>query len=245
MGRLLEELRGLRVKDLLIAYPAAALVLFLFYRSPWVLFPALPAVFPCARMLQQERQEAERRKLLYQFRDLLFSLFGSFATGRQMTEALREAEANLSLIYGETEPIRRELALMLRQLREQQSREEDVWEDFGERSGLEDVADFAEMFRICRQSGGDLERVIHRGASVLMDKISIYREIQSLTVQKRWESRVLVCIPLLVLALLQFTAPDYMSVMYGTLPGRLLMSLAFAAITGAYLWCRRINRMEV
>ena len=61
MGRFLEELRGLRVKDLLIAYPAAALVLFLFYRSPWVLFPALPAVFQSGRRKQHPTKKRPTR----------------------------------------------------------------------------------------------------------------------------------------------------------------------------------------
>ena len=50
---------------------------------------------------------AERRMnlLTVQFKDLLYSLSASVAAGRQMGEALVEAEQNLAVMYEAKEPI--------------------------------------------------------------------------------------------------------------------------------------------
>lgn len=230
---------------LLLWAAGIAAVTYLFYQSFIVSAASVCLAGPAVAFHKRRAQEQRRRELLYQFRDLLYSLSGSIATGRQMGEALREAEENMKLIYGEGEPIREELAYMSRQLRESNLSDEEVWQDFARRSGLEDVQSFADIYAICRHTGGNLERVVMKAAEVLVEKIGIYRELHVLTAQKQWEARVLTGIPLVALLFLQLSSPDYMAVMYETLVGRLLMSLALAAIAGAYLWSRKLTAIEV
>ncbi|MDO4553267.1 MAG: type II secretion system F family protein [Bacillota bacterium] len=231
---------------LLAACAAGAVGLtYLFYHSAVLSAVSLVLAFPLARLWSQRREEQLRRRLSWQFRDLLYSLSGSFATGRQMKEALEEAEENLKLIYGPEEPIRREVSRMVREMREQKASDEQVWQDFALRSRLEDVRSFAEVYSVCKHSGGNLERVVMKGTEILAEKISIHRDIHAMTVQKQWEARILTAMPLLVIFFLQLSSPDYMEVMYRTLTGRLLMTLALLAIGGAYLWSLKLTEIEV
>ena len=81
-----------------------------------------------------------------------------------------------------------------------------------------------------------MDRVIAKTAAMIMESLSIRRERRVLTAQKRLEALLLTLMPLLVLFFLRMTAFDYLSVMYETSYGRILMSIALGCLTGAGLW---------
>lgn len=172
-------------------------------------------------------QAARRKKqLLGQFRDLLFSLSSSFAAGRHMEEAIEEAVSNLSEIYGEQALIVCELLYMLRKMKETGATDISVWEDFASRSGISDIEDFTQVFRAVRETGGNLVLAVNRAAAVIGDKIAIETEIKTMISQKKLEGRLITAMPIFIVLFLQLTSPDYLAVMYESLAGKILMSLA-------------------
>ena len=78
-----------------------------------------------------------------------------------------------------------------------------------------------------------------------MDKITIEREIHTITVQKRFEAKILTVIPFLVMLFLQFASPDYLSPMYEGIKGRLLMTAALAGIVLSYVISMKLTKIEV
>ena len=191
-------------------------------------------------------QAARRKKqLLGQFRDLLFSLSSSFAAGRHMEEAIEEAVSNLSEIYGEQALIVCELLYMLRKMKETGATDISVWEDFASRSGISDIEDFTQVFRAVRETGGNLVLAVNRAAAVLGDKIAIETEIKTMISQKKLEGRLITAMPIFIVLFLQLTSPDYLAVMYESLAGKILMSLALLATVLAYVMIERITAIEV
>ena len=148
------------------------------------------------------RAQQRRRKLQHQFKDMLYSLSASFTAGRQMPEALVEAADTLSAMYGPEEPIMMELAHMKRCILENNESDSELLTDFAARSGCEDISNFVQVYIICRNTGGDLEKNISRTVSILTDKMNIEREIQSLTSQKKFEGRLIALMPLAMLVIL-------------------------------------------
>ena len=193
------------------------------------------------------RYQAARRKkqLLGQFRDLLFSLSSSFAAGRHMEEAIEEAVSNLSEIYGEQALIVCELLYMLRKMKETGATDISVWEDFASRSGISDIEDFTQVFRAVRETGGNLVLAVNRAAAVIGDKIAIETEIKTMISQKKLEGRLITAMPIFIVLFLQLTSPDYLAVMYESLAGKILMSLALLATVLAYVMIERITAIEV
>ena len=191
-------------------------------------------------------QAARRKKqLLGQFRDLLFSLSSSFAAGRHMEEAIEEAVSNLSEIYGEQALIGCELLYMLRKMKETGATDISVWEDFASRSGISDIEDFTQVFRAVRETGGNLVLAVNRAAAVIGDKIAIETEIKTMISQKKLEGRLITAMPIFIVLFLQLTSPDYLAVMYESLAGKILMSLALLATVLAYVMIERITAIEV
>ncbi|WP_206459070.1 type II secretion system F family protein [Anaerovorax sp. IOR16] len=190
---------------------------------------------------------AEKRctELTEQFRDFLYSISASISAGRQMPEALQEANENLRLIYSKDALICKELDYMVRGIFESKLPVEILLRDFAKRTELPDIYQFVEVYCICKTTGGNLQRVIEKTVSVMIDKMNINREIRVLTVQKRLESHILTLIPLAIIAFLNLMSPGYLKVLYTTLQGRILMTAALFGIGGAYAWSMKLTKIEL
>ena len=128
---------------------------------------------------------------------------------------------------------------------ENRENEEDLLVDFAARSKQEDIRNFVDVYRACRVTGGNMEKVIANASSVLMDKMTIEREIDALTSQKKFEGRLISVMPLLVVLFLNIFSPDYLAVMYETFEGRLIMTIALGGIAGAYRLMMKMTEIDV
>lgn len=193
----------------------------------------------------QNLAKEQQSQLADQFRDLLYSISASAAAGRQLREALLEAEENLSMIYERSAPMMRELNQMGRRMREGRESEEQLLQEFALRSKVEDIENFVEVCLICRRTGGNLEKMVRKASEVIRDKMEIQREIRMLTAQKRLEIRLLTALPFLVILFLRVTSPDYFTIMDQTGIGHILMALSLLGIGIAYAISMKLIRIPV
>ena len=217
-------------------YFCLSVIAFLFYHSLFLSFAGGFAAWflfkPAALFLARRRAT----RLNVQFKDLLDSLSASVAAGRQMEEALLEAYSNLSLMYGDGEPIMKELAHIRRCIRENKESDRTLLLDLASRSGSEDINNFVQVYVTCRTMGGDLEKIITNAAEIITEKMNIDREIHAITAQKKFEGRLIAVMPLAMLLFLNLLSGSYIEVLYVTLAGRLVMTLCLAAMAyGVYL----------
>lgn len=223
---------------------ASALLGLLFFRSVFIgaaVFLLIPRLF---KAFSKYFMVKRRQQLLIQFKDFLYSLSASMATGRNMGESIREALVNLKNIYDNNAPIIQELSIIVSGL---DNRESEVYllSDFAKRSACRDITGFTDVYLSVRESGGDMEKAISRTCEILMDKITIDREIQGMLSQKKAEARIISLMPVIILAGLNLTSSDYISPLYETLPGRLIMAGCLGAIGFAFYLTERITDIKV
>lgn len=220
-------------------------VAFLFYKSVVLSISFSVLSYPGLKSYSKYLADKRRKELKEQFRDVLYSVSASVATGRQMTEALYEAEQNMKLIYKEDSLIVLELSYMVKRLHEFRESEEEILKDFALRTCIDDISDFVDIYLTCRQTGGDFIKVLTKASEIIMDKITIEKEINTITAQKRFEAKILTAIPLVIILFLQLVSPDYLSVLYEGVQGRLLMTSAMGGIGIAYFWSMKLTKIEV
>ena len=218
---------------------------FLFYHNFLLSLLLSLFTYPMIGFYRRYLAEKRRKEIKEQFRDVLYSISASVATGRQMTEALYEAERNMRLIYKEDSLIVLELSFMVKRLYEFREPEDKILKDFAVRTAVDDIADFVDIYLTCRETGGDLIRVLSKASEIIMDKISIEKEINTITAQKRFEAKILTAIPIIIILFLQLVSPDYLSALYQGIQGRFLMTMALIGIGAAYHWSMRLTRIEV
>lgn len=216
----------------------------LFYDTPVTAVLTVVFMRPALKAYSGFMAERRRNELKREFRDLLDSLAASFAGGRHMHEALSEADRELAAIYQDDDDIMMEIRGMLKRMDDGET-DAAVLKDLAERTGIEDILMFAEVFSTCRETGGDIITAMTSASSMLGDKIRIESEIKALTAQKKTEGMVISVMPLVIIVFLRIIAPDYIAVMYGSPQGVFLMTLAIAGVLGAFYMIRKITAIEV
>lgn len=234
-----------RIRFLLLCMPGLMTVGYLFYHSVLLSLFVSFLAWPGLGLYRSHLAERRRRELKEQFRDLLYSVSASVSAGRHMPEALQEACQNMRLIYREDSLIVQELDYMVKLMKEYRESEEEILKDFAARTCIEDISDFVDIYLTCRETGGDLIRVLSKTSEIIMDKIAIEKEIHAITVQKRFEAKILTGIPFIILIFLHLVSPDYLSAMYEGAEGRILMTAALGGIGFSYFWGMRLTEIAV
>lgn len=198
----------------------------LLYRNMAVGLLLLP-VFPLLRKRWEgQRCQEEAGEHAIQFKDALISIKASLEAGYSMENAILAAGEDLACIYPEGCFIREELGKIARGIANSVPVEE-AFHGLAVRSGLEDVQSFAEIYRTARKSGGDLLRVIQSSVAVITDKTELKREIRTILTAKKMECRIMRMIPPGMIVYFRLFSPGYLDILYGGMPGQLLMTGLF------------------
>ena len=234
-----------RLKYCVSVCPLLSLLGMLFYRS--IVVALLFSLFAVpGEKFYSRRQLRKRRNILQEgFRDALYAISASVAAGRSMPDALADAASQSEASYGWESDIARELREIVSVYRDMHADAAQLLSDFGARSGIPEIAQFASSYSICRLCGGDLESVCMKSAALLLDRLSFRGETESLMAQKRLDIALLVSLPLLMLCFLNLTSYSYLSILYTSLAGRLIMTLSLLIMGGAVWWSIRIIDIDL
>ncbi|MDR0851958.1 MAG: hypothetical protein LBN36_05645 [Clostridiales Family XIII bacterium] len=234
-----------RMRYYLVACVAFFAVGLLFYHNVILALLLTLLSVPCRRLWENQLASKRRLELAVQFRDMLSSVSASFAVGRQMSEALKEAYSDLSLIYAQDAPVMIELHIINDRLWKGMELERDVLFDFAQRSACEEIENFIDVYFTCLSTGGDTIKAVSRASTQILDRLEIRNEIITMTTQKKYESVILTLMPPVILVFLQLASPDYLSPLYGTLSGVFIMTAALAITAAAFLWSVKITSIEL
>lgn len=217
---------------------------YLFFYS-WIAFVLLlPGVFLFLAEQRRSLQAKRAREMTRQFLDGIRMVAASLQAGYSAENSLKEALRELRKIYGSDSFIVREFHFMDVQIGMSRNMEE-LFLDFGKRCGIEDIQSFAEVFLTAKRSGGDLLAVIRNTASCIRQKQETMQEIETCLAGKIMEQNIMSLIPILILAYVKLSSPEFLAAMYGNVTGTAVMIVCFAVYVAAYFWGRSIVRIEV
>lgn len=186
-----------------------------------------------------------KRALNLQFKDLLYALSSSMAAGRSLEMAFRDALRDLEVLYpDERTPIMQETAYMIRCI-EMNMTVEDAISQFAARAHIEDIGNFADVIRSCKRSGGNLIEVIRTTSQMITEKIETKNEIETVITAKKFESRILTCTPIVMVAVLSAASPEYMRPVFQENIGAVVMTVAVVMFVIAFFIGEKIMEIEV
>ena len=215
------------------------LLAFTFYRSMKVFLWMSPLSLLGAAAEQRGRLEKRKKELAGQFKESMMILASSLSAGFSIENGLAASVEELSMLYGRDGMIVREFAFMVQQIRTNRPVEK-VLEDFAERSGLEDVQNFAEVFSVAKRSSGDLGGIMRHTAEIIRDKMQVREEILTMTASRQFEQKIMNMIPFFIVFYVESSSPGFFGQMYGTGLGRMLMSGCLVAYVISYVAAKRI-----
>lgn len=196
------------------------------------MLPLLPvgAVFFCK--IRRDKGEREREELKEQFRECILAVGTLLGAGYSVENAFLECGQDMELMYGEDALICGELKMVRRGLNINVSLEE-LLADLGERSGCEEMIQFAEVFVIAKRNGGNLAEIIKSSAELTGRRTELKKEIDAILSGKRMEMNIMRLMPFAVLAYIGSANPGYFDPLYSGLYGRLIMTGCLGAYIGA------------
>lgn len=229
----------------LVGYGVLFFMSYLFYKSLFLSFLVGFAAVIFKKQCCEYMNSRRKREIIMEFKDLLYSLSASIATGRYITEALIDSETSIKMIYGENCIMYKELVWMNRQINENHIAEENALMDFAQRSGIEDIRNFVEIYTICKCTGGNLQSVIASTSDTIMEKIKLQQEIKNMMLEKQFEGRIVGVIPIAIILFLNIASPSYLAPLYETFIGRIVMTVCLVGFIGAIVWMIRLTEDKV
>lgn len=238
---------GMKHKVLYVS--AAAAVIFaaglLFYRNFVIslLFTPLALLYPGIKTRSIIKRR--KRELNIQFKDLLYSLASSVSAGKTIESAFRTALEDLSVLYQEPS------AYILAEIRNIVSRLdtnetlESALSEFAGRAGLENIDNFVNVLSISKRTGGNIAQIIRNTSAIISDRIEVGQEIDMLLAERRFEQKVLNAVPVFMITLLSFSAPEYMYPVFNTVVGRLTMTVALVLTGVAWFISSKVCDIKV
>ncbi len=229
----------------LLEWAVISMVLgYLFYQHPIGMVLLFPMVILYLRRKKQSLIKERSWKLNLEFMDGIQALSAALEAGYSAEHALEEASYDLLHIYTEKSMIIKEFNYMINQVH-MNIPVEKALEDFGRRSGVEDIRNFSEVFGTAKRTGGDMLQIIKISRDIICDKIEVKREIVTMISAKRLEANIMKVIPVFILAYLMLSSPDFLKPLYHNLFGIFLMSIFLLLYFCAFQIIDRIVAIEV
>lgn len=149
-----------------------------------------------------------RTELTHQFRDMLDALTTSLGAGKNVMDSFAAVYEDMKVQYDEEAYIIKELEVILSGLHNNVDIEE-VLMDFGNRSDIDDIKSFANVFKISYRKGGNLKDIIRNTHSILSDKMEITEDIETLVTSNKTEQNIMVIMPVLLIGLIKMMSPEF------------------------------------
>lgn len=186
-----------------IALIAAGAVLYLFYENIFVSI-IVGAICGVAFIPIRTKQmiTKRRQKLSLQFRELLDALSTSIGAGKNVQDAFQGAIEDLAIQFTHDSHIVRELEIICAGMYNNMAIE-DLLMNFAERSGVEDIANFANVFATCYRKGGNINEIIKNTAEIIGDKIEIKMELETMVSGQKNEMNIMLVMPVIFIVVMK------------------------------------------
>lgn len=217
---------------------------YFFYRSIWAYLLLLPALLLFLKGKKKELAGKRRRALQMQFKDAVLSVSANQKAGYSVENAFKEAYRDMKMLYGEESPICRELYSIGKGLENNIVLEKLLY-DFGCRSRLQDIMQFAEIFLIAKRNGGSMTEILSVTADTIEQKTAVDKEIEVLLSSRKMEQKIMNAVPFFIIFYISLTSGGFFDVLYHNPAGILIMTVCLAVYLAAYFISGKIVAIEV
>ena len=122
---------------------------------------------------------------------------------------------------------------------------EQLMEHLAQRSGIEEIDSFTQVFAFAKRGGGDMMKIFQDTAEKIRQKADVEREIETVLAAKKTEQRIMDLVPFAILLYVGLTSPELLSPLYGNPAGVFIMTLCLLGYGGAFLLAEKILDIRI
>lgn len=220
------------------------LIAYIFYRSIIAFFIMAPVGILYPLYKKKDLKDQQLFRLKSEFKEAIVMLSSFLSAGYSMENALMLTRGEMENLCGKESVMAEELGIICGKVKNNRPVEEGIL-NLGERSGLEDIYNFAQVFTAAKRNGGDLVDIIRHTSGVIRDKIMVQEEIRTMTAARVFEQKIMNMIPFLLVLYIDTSSPGFFDPAYSTAMGRLVMSGCLAVYLGAVLLSKKILQISL
>lgn len=229
--------RGERVATLQIVISAALLATVFVLGTLWIA-PAVVPVFVAPTLLLGRARATRIGRIDEQLDTWLIALSNALKSGTSLGEAIASSAKLMRA------PIREELEHALTQYH-LGSPLDQALSDMAERLSSRAVTGAVVTLRIARNTGGDLSRTLEEAAASLREMARLEGVVRTKTAEGKAQAVVVSSIPAPLFAALEWMSPGFLSPLFDTMKGRLVILAAACLWIAAIALAVKITRVEV
>lgn len=230
--------------SLLESVGVIGVVAFLFYQSPLAVPFLVPLVIPVSYSCRRRRMRKQHKERTEQFKEMMTAVLTSLRAGYSAENAIRDSYREMEFQYGAGSWICTEILRIIHGMNNRIPVEKLLLE-FSERSGLEEVKEFAQVFVIARKKGGNMSQILQRSISLIQSRIDVESEIAVMISQKRMEQTIMDVVPFVIILYIRMTSPGFFDVLYHNAAGVMIMTICLAVYCAALLLSEKIIDIRV
>lgn len=122
---------------------------------------------------------------------------------------------------------------------------EESLERMASRFASPDMRLVMQALAIHRNVGGNLGEILEQVAETMRERDELRRHIQSLTSQERASSLIVAALPVFVVGMFQFMAPELIAPLWEETTGRIILGVAIGFEVVGFMLMRRVMTIEV
>lgn len=220
-------------------------VLWIFYQI-FILAVVGGALFGIINIFISAQSAIKKRKLKLrvQFFDMLESMSVSMRAGNPPIKALENAREDLSLLYQPSSDIMIELNIILARFNNAVPLSE-IFEDFAERSGLEDIGSFAQIYATIEGKSARIDEIVRETQQIISDKMEIEMEIDTMMTAAKSEVNIMLFMPLVILGVIGYAGAGFMDALYTTTAGRIISTIGLVVFIGCVIMARKFSNIKL
>lgn len=208
----------------------------------FVIFPGV--LFFIYKSHEKSKKSASLARFDAEFKELMVAVSDALQSGYSIENAFRDAEENIKLLYGNKGLILNDLHMMNARINMRMPAEA-AFMEFAKKHPTEESLGFAGVFSFARRLGGDYIKNIRRTVEKMEDKLELKQDIRATVAQKQMEFKIMSVMPIALLAYVKVSSGEFLSSLYGTLEGAVIMSACIGVYLGAVILGRRIVDIKV
>lgn len=220
-----------------------ALLAWLFYDSWIFIIPGMLIVFFYFREKRRVLARRRMRRMRQQLREFLNAMIAALQTGRSIENAFAQAVKDSEEYFGKDTELLLEMKRICAAIRVNEPLEK-LLSEFADRSCMEELEYFAEVFKVGKRSGGNIVSIIKHTTRMLRERMEAEDEIAAVIARKRLEFYIMSVIPMAMIFYLRFGAAGLVEQLYGNAPGVIMMTVCLGVYGGCYVYGQRLLEKE-
>lgn len=190
------------------------------------------------RFYVRTRQGGRLKTFNNQLADTVMLLANSLRSGYSLLQAMDSASNQLA------PPMSVELRRVVREIGLGISNEE-AFQNLLRRINSDDLDLMITAINVQHEVGGNLAEILDKIGDIIRERVRIKGEIQTLTAMQRASSYIVTALPVVMTLVISIINPEYMSTLWTTLCGWIMLITASVMLVAGFLIIQKIVDIEV